>query len=85
MHLQVQQAAVTSILTPIETSLLDADSTTKSDSAESAGTSGPNDSQGSSRAGRSTALLGSALLARVEELVQKCSSTQASIKEMRSR
>lgn len=83
MHVQLQQAAVTSILAPIEASLTDADSAaSKSESAESAGTSG---SQGSSGAGRGTALLGSALLARVDELVQKCSETKASIKQMRTR
>ena len=83
MHAQIQQAAITSILTPIETFLSDADpAASKSESAESAGTPG---SGGSSGAGRGTALLGSDLLARVDELVQKCSETKASIKQMRSR
>ena len=83
MRTQVQQAAETSILAPIESSLTDADSSaSKSESAESAGTPG---SRGSCGAGRGTALLGSALLARVDELVQKCSETKASIKQMRSR
>lgn len=76
---------MTSILTPIESSLKDADSASesaapKSKSAESAGLPGAG-----SGAGPGTALLGSALLARVDELVRKCSETKASIKQMRSR
>ena len=80
MHTQVQQAAESSILVPIESSLTDADS-----AAVSAESAGPPDSRGSSGAGRGTALLGSALLARADELVQKCSETKASIKQMRTR
>lgn len=87
MHSQMEQAAVTSILTPIENSLVDADSASgsaasKPESAESGGLPG---SQGRSGAGPGAALLGSDLLARVDELVRKCSETKASIKQMRSR
>ena len=85
MQSQVQQAAVTSILIPIESSLTNADSAPKSDSAESASTPGSGKSRGSSGAGRTTALLGSALLARVDDLVQMCLSSKAGIKEMRAR
>lgn len=87
MHSQVEQAAVTGILTPIWNSLADADSASdssasKPESAESGGLPG---FQGRSGAGPGTALLGSALLARVDELVRKCSESKASIKQMRSR
>ena len=85
IHSQVQQAALTSILTPIQSSLSDAESASTSESAESAEVPASNQSQGSTGAGRSAALLGSAVLARVDELVQKCVSTKASIKEMRTR
>lgn len=85
IHSQVQQAAITSILTPIQSSLTDAESASTSDSAQSADLPASNQPQGSPGAGRSIALLGSAVLARVEELVQKCSSTKASIKDMRTR
>ncbi|KAL3149782.1 hypothetical protein ABBQ38_013608 [Trebouxia sp. C0009 RCD-2024] len=85
MHSQIQQAAVTSILTPIQTSLTDAQSASTSESAESAEVPASNESQGGAGAGRSTALLGSAVLARVDELVQKCAGSKASVKEMRTR
>ena len=86
MHWQVEQAVTTSVLSPIEQSLSEADSApAKSDSPDTVSTPGSSKSRGGAGAGRSAALLGSALLARVDELVQKCSSTKASIKEMRAR
>ena len=85
---QVEQLAAVRILQPLEVSMSDSDSSPKSDSAESAGralSASPSKKRGSAGAVHGSALFGSALLARVDDLVQKCLTTKAGIKDMRTR
>lgn len=85
---QVEQLAAIRILQPVEVSMSDSDSSPKSDSVESAVralSASPSKKRGSAGAVHSSALFGSALLARVDDLVQKCLTTKAGIKEMRTR
>ena len=86
IHAEVEHTAASCILAPLEKSLTESDSKTSSGSAESAeSASSSRRSQSSTGAEQGRGLLGSALLARVDELVQKCVSTKASIKEMQTR
>ncbi len=83
---QVEQLAAIRILHPVEVSMTD--SSPKSDSAESTGralSASPSKKRGSAGAVQGSALFGSALLARVDDLVQKCLTTKAGIKDMRTR
>ncbi len=85
---QVEQLAAIRILHPVEVSMSDSDSSLDSDSAESAGralSASPSKKRGSTGAVQGSALFGSALLARVDDLVQKCLTTKAGIKDMRIR
>lgn len=83
---QVEKVAAIRILHPVEVSMTD--SSPKSDSAESTGralSASPSKKRGSAGAVHGSALFGSALLARVDDLVQKCLTTKAGIKDMRTR
>lgn len=89
IHSQLEQLASSSILSPIEASISDSESALQSDSAESGGrassVSPSKQPRGSTGAERGGALFGSALQARVDDLVQKCSSSKSTIKDMRTR
>ncbi len=88
IHSQVEQLAAVRILQPLEVSMSDSDSSPKSDSAESAGralSASPSKKRGSAGAVHGSALFGSALLARVDGLVQTCVTTKAGIRDMRTR
>ena len=89
IHSQLEQLASMSILSPIEASMSDSESAPKSELAESGGrapsVSPSKQPRGSMGAERADALFGSALLARVDDLVQKCSSSKSNIKDMRAR
>lgn len=84
----MEQLAAIRILHPVEVSMSDSDSSSISHSAESAGralSASPSKKRGSTGAVHGSALFGSALLARVDDLVQKCLTTKAGIKDMRTR